>query len=79
MNNEELKGLRGQLTVIGIMMVFISLITFIALRPVLVQAISDAGFTGSEKMIAEMFPFMILIGILGSLVLYLWPERTQNY
>jgi len=71
--------LRGQLTVIGIMMVFISLVVFVAIRPVLVEVISDAGLTGTEALIAELFPTMILLGILGSLVLYFYPQRTERY
>jgi uncharacterized membrane protein (DUF373 family) len=70
---------RGQLSIMGIMMVFIMLIVYTALRPALVDVISNAGLTGTEGLIGDLFPTLILLGILGSLVLYLWPQRTQGY
>jgi len=78
-NKTKWKAKRGQLSIMGILMVFIMLIVFIALRPALVQVISDAALTGTEGIIADLFPTLLLLGILGSLVLYIWPQRTQGY
>lgn len=70
---------RGQLSIMGIMMVFVTLVVYMAFRPALIEIISTMGLTGADKLIADLIPFIMLIGILASLVLYIWPQRTQSY
>lgn len=68
---------RGQFTVIGLIMVFIALLVYAGIHPVIVNTISDAGFTGADKIIADLIPFMFLVGILLSVLVYATPQRQQ--
>lgn len=73
----EVARSRGQFTVVGLVMVFITIIVYAGLYPVLTDVISDAQFTGATKMIADLMPFMFLIAILLALLAYTTPHREQ--
>lgn len=68
---------KGQFTIIGIILVFISLVTFLALEPALSEVIDDANMTGSAGLMADLFPFFFLAGILITLLMYTQPGRQQ--
>lgn len=66
---------RGQLTIIGIVMTAITLIVYVGIRPVIMSVLSDAGLTGTEKLIADLIPLVILVMILLSALHYGTPQR----
>jgi len=66
---------KGQFTIIGIILVFISLVTFLALEPALSDTIDAANLTGSAGLMADLFPFFFLAAILITLLMYTTPSR----
>jgi hypothetical protein len=70
---------RGQLTIIGIIMTIIGVIIYAVLYPVLDGIISDAGFTGTDALLAHLIPTVILLGLLATPIIYLQVSRQQNY
>jgi len=58
--NEGQMGLVG--TVIGVMVV--AIIVFAAVIPTVVNSISSAGLTGTNKTLADLVPLFIILGIL---------------
>jgi uncharacterized BrkB/YihY/UPF0761 family membrane protein len=74
----HLRAHRGQLGVIGIVMTFVGLVVLIALMPVMSTLISDAHLTGMEGMLLGLIPSFLFIGLLISLILYVYPQRDQG-
>lgn len=71
------RRMRGQVTIYGLIITFITLIAFIALNPVLEDVISDSGIESdtAEGTIIRLFSLVFLLAILASFLLYVSPRR----
>lgn len=63
---------KGQMTIPSIIMAVVSLIIFLALLPVVNQVISDhsGDMDAMTLIIVELFPLIIILCIVGSIVFY---------
>lgn len=68
---------RGQLTAVGVVMVFVSLVVLAAFVPAITTVISDAALTGAAKTVADLIPFFFFVVIILSLLAYGTPQRQQ--
>jgi len=71
---------KAQMTMIGIVIIFATLIVYASLYPALSEVIE--GFTNSSgdsmlNMIISLVPLLILLGIIITIFMYVTPYRPQ--
>ena len=69
---------RGQLTIVGIILIFVAVIVFVAIYPALSHTIE--GFTNDSSdtmlnILVNLIPVFIVLGIIISLFMYVSPYR----
>lgn len=70
---------KGQEAIIGLMMVFTTILVLTAISPTLYTAVSTYCYFGSaDKLIVQLFPLMIAVGILMSILLYVTYGRNRQ-
>lgn len=72
----------GQFTIIGVIMVILTLMVLGALMPAITQTITDAKacVTGTPAILLDLIPVFLVVGIIMSIVIYATaPKDTQNY
>lgn len=72
-----MKTMKGQFTVIALVMVFVSLIVFVVLYPVIASFIATfvAGSSDTTlNAIVQLLPFFIVLAIIMSIVFYMIPR-----
>ena len=76
-----IKNNKAQITIVGILMVFITLVIFLAIMPAMNDVIdnatigANATITGeSEVIIVRLIPLMMLISIVVSIFVYVQPS-----
>lgn len=74
-------GLSGQFTVIGLMVVFVTLIVYVAIYPALNEIIQTnlSQFDPTTQLIIKLIPFFLLLAIILTVVFYVVPHREQVY
>ena len=73
---------KGQMTIIGLVMIVVSLVTLGAVMPIIIQSIADAQAcaTGSADTLLDFLPTMMVLGIFISIVVYVGSgSRQQQY
>lgn len=77
------KGLRGQMTAVGLVSVFITIIVYASMYPVLdevINSISDIVVSGSmTDIILHFLPAVILLTIVASTLAWTTPHREGGY
>ena len=73
--------MKAQLTLIGIVMVFVALIVFLALSPALDTVITDnsGSFSGGALILVQLIPFFFIVGIILALFFYISPSTPSPY
>ena len=74
------KSTRAQMSMVGIVIIFATIIVFASLYPALHQVIE--GFTNESddtmlNMIIRLVPLLILLGIIITIFMYVTPYRPQ--
>lgn len=68
-------GSRGQFTIYGVIVTFITLFIYAVFYPLLQTVISSMALTGMELILAQLIPFLILLGIALIPLNYSQPQR----
>lgn len=68
--------MKGQMTIIGVMMGFVALVVYAAFLPAINDVIDDIlpevdAMTG---LVVRLIPFVLVIAIIGSIILYMRPQ-----
>ena len=75
-----MKTKKAQMTMIGIVIIFATLIVYAALYPAMSQVI-DTFVNGSTdpilNMIVQLIPLLILLGIVITIFMYVTPYRQE--
>lgn len=73
------KNLLAQMTIVGMVMVFIAAFVYYAggFPQLLADAINSANLTGGDKTLALLIPTLIPIVIILSLIVYVVPRRND--
>ena len=74
------KGKRGQMSIIGMVMVFASLICFVALYPAMDEVITDFVANSTDtvlNVVVQLIPLFIALGIIITLFMYVSPHRPD--
>lgn len=68
---------KGQFTIIGIIMVFVALIVFVGFLPALNTIIANGTAEADpvSALMLRLIPFLIVIAIIGSIFVYMRPQR----
>lgn len=70
---------KGQGSVIMLLMAFVLLVTFSALSPSINLVVSDYSYySTSDRLIVQLMPTMLALGILVSIVVYFFQGRQQT-
>lgn len=73
------KHKRGQITIIGLLIVFVTIIAFAAISPVLYDTISTYSAYGTgDRAIVDLFPIFLALTILISIVAYIYAGGRQQ-
>jgi len=72
---------KGQMTVIGIVMLVVSLIVLGAFLPIITETINTAGgcVTGNALSVLQLIPFMFVLALFISIVIYATGGNRQQY
>jgi len=76
------KKRKGQLTIIGLISVFLLIIVFIALQPAInrvIQVAQNATNDSTEDLLLGLIPLIIIAMLISSIVLYLTPTFVRTY
>lgn len=71
---------KGQMTVIGIVSLVVALIVLGAFLPVITEVINTSGscVTGTTSTVLQLVPFMFVIGLVITIVLYSTGGQQQR-
>lgn len=70
---------KGQMTLIGLLIVFTTIVAFAAISPVLYDTISTySAFGTGDRAIVNLFPLFLALVILISIVAYIYAGRPQQ-
>lgn len=73
------KQRKGQLTLIGLLIVFVTIVAFAAISPVLYDTISTYSAYGTgDRAIVDLFPLFLALTILISIVAYIYAGARQQ-
>ena len=70
---------KGQITIIGLLVVFVTIIAFASISPVLYDTISTYSAYGvGDRAIVDLFPIFLALTILISIVAYIYAGSRQQ-
>ena len=70
---------KGQMTIIGLLFVFVTIIAFAAISPVLYDTISTYSAYGTgDRAIVDLYPLFISLAVLISIVVYIYASNRQG-
>jgi hypothetical protein len=69
---------RGQFTIYAVIVTVITLFIYAAFYPLLMNVISSMALTGMEATLAQLIPFLMLLGIALIPLNYSQPQRYQG-
>jgi len=73
--------MKGQFTIISLMMIFVTLIVFAVLYPTLSQYIelaqAEMENDTTTSIMLGLIPFFIVVGIILSIIFYVIPHREE--
>ena len=77
---KTMKPKRAQMSMVGIVIIFATIIVYASLYPAMAEVIE--GFTNSSEdtilnMIINLVPLLILLGIIITIFMYVTPYRPQ--
>ena len=74
-------GRKGQFTIVGLIMVFLSIVVLGALMPSITQTITDAKacVTGVASTLLDLIPLFLVIGVIMAVVVYASVHREPQY
>jgi len=75
-----MKNMKGQFTVIALVMSFVAIIVFVILHPILntfIEQFVAESDDATMNMLVQLLPFFVLIAIIMSIVFYIIPQRQQ--
>ena len=73
-----MKNMKGQFTIVAMVMTFVTIIVFISIYPVLNTFITQFLAESEDatlNMVVQLLPFFILLGIILAIVFYAIPQR----
>lgn len=73
-----MKNMKGQFTIVALVMTFVAIIVFIAIYPVLntfIQQFLAESEDATLNMLVQLLPFFILLGIVLGIIFYIVPQR----
>lgn len=73
---------KGQLTILGVIMILLTLIVLGALMPTIIQVITDAKacVTGVSSILLDLIPVILVIGVIMGIIIYSTaPREPQIY
>lgn len=76
MNNKR----KGQTTIIGVFLTFMTMVAYFSLRPALISTINSANLTAGspEQIVAGLIDFFFIAAILIGFLFYVFPQRQQG-
>lgn len=71
--------LKGQMTIIGLLFILVTIIAFAAISPVLYDTVSTYSAYGTgDRAIVDLYPLFIALAILLSIVVYIYAGSTRQ-
>ena len=70
---------KGQITIIGLLIVFVTIVAFAAISPVLYDTISTySAFGTGDRAVVNLFPLFLALTILISIVAYIYAGQGRQ-